>query len=278
MSKRVKICLVFLFLIILLTTTSLARLPVGKTFRENTHLLYIVKQGDTLSAISNRFNNSLNDLKNLNPGINPDNLQVGDRIKISISADPKLYSVTKGDTLWKISKKFNYPLQQVINLNELPDPDYLIPGETILIPTTHKKARSVLYFLKFTQKDAFLVPEERMIPITHNFYASVVEELIKGPREKQNTSIPFIPETRVLGIYVEDSIAYLNFSEEVRRANVGSMGEALLLNAITNSLTEFREIKGVSILINGQAGDSIGGHIELGRPFNRNLSMVRYEG
>ncbi|HLV10191.1 MAG TPA: LysM peptidoglycan-binding domain-containing protein [Halanaerobiales bacterium] len=273
---KVKTCLMLPILFILLTTTTFARLP-GKAFKENEHLLYRIKEGDTLSSLSVKFNNSLNDLMNLNSGISPENLRPGNVLKINYPSNLRIHTVKKGDTLWKISKQYNFPLQQIIKLNQLPDPDYLVPEELVIIPSEHKKTRSVLYFLKFIQNSAFLIPEERMIPVTHNLYTSVIEELIKGPVKTADTSIPLIPETRVLGIYVKDGIAHLNFSNEVRRASVGSMGEALLLNAIGNSLTEFREIKGVNILINGQSGDSIGGHIILNRPVQRNLSMVSYE-
>lgn len=267
---------IFILLILLWTGTTSAQIP-GKTFKEGNLFIYTVKKGDTLFSITRKFDVSNEEIRSLNPHINTDLLKVKDTIKLNIPTDLKTHIVEKGDTLWTISKKYDYPLTQIVNLNKLPDPDYLIPGEVIIIPDTHKKVRSVLYFIKFTTTSAYLVPEERMIPVTHNFYASVVEELIKGPEAKTDTFIPTIPETKVLGLYVENGIANLNFSDEIRRANVGSASEALLLNAIANSLTEFREIKGVNILINGQSGGSIGGHIELSRPFSRNLGMVRYE-
>lgn len=267
--------LLILITLIIVFNISCVQTP-GKIYKENNKLLYMVKQGDTLFSISNRFKNSIDEIRNLNPEINANLLQLGDIITLNIKTDLKFHIVKVGDTLWKISKKYNYPLTQVINFNNLSNPDLLIPNEVIIIPDMYKKVRSVLYFLKFTTTSAFLVPEERMIPVTHNFYSSVIEELIKGPKYNNDTFIPTIPETKVLNLYVKDSIAYLNFSEEILKASLGSTGEALLLNAITNSISEFREIKGVYILINGKSGGSIGGHIELNEPIRRDLSMVRY--
>ena len=250
----------------------------GKTFKSaDNYLLYSVKSGDTLFSLTQKFDTTINHIKKLNPNINARELRIDEEIKLYTTPELKIYTVEKGDTLWYISKIYNYPLSQVIKLNDFSDPNYLIPGEIVLIPTYRKKVRSVLYFIKFTRTSAYLVPEERMIPVTHNFYASVIEELIKGPLKRDDANIPMIPETKVLNLYVKNGIAYLNFSNEIRRANVGSASEALLLYAIANSLTEFEEIKAVNILINGRSNETIGGHIELNRPIARSEKLIRYE-
>jgi uncharacterized YkwD family protein/spore coat assembly protein SafA len=45
------------------------------------------------------------------------------------------YQVKKGDTLWKISKKFRTGLSEIIDANpQLSDPDLIYPGQQIRIP------------------------------------------------------------------------------------------------------------------------------------------------
>lgn len=44
----------------------------------------------------------------------------------------EVYPVEPGDTLWKISKYFNVPVQQIINLNKLSS-DRIYPGQIIKI-------------------------------------------------------------------------------------------------------------------------------------------------
>ncbi|MCY9203038.1 LysM peptidoglycan-binding domain-containing protein [Bacillus atrophaeus] len=44
----------------------------------------------------------------------------------------EVYHVESGDTLWKISKYFNVPVQQIINLNKLSS-NRIYPGQIIKI-------------------------------------------------------------------------------------------------------------------------------------------------
>ncbi|MCA1066313.1 SafA/ExsA family spore coat assembly protein [Rossellomorea sp. AcN35-11] len=49
------------------------------------------------------------------------------------------YTVRKGDTLWKISKKFRIGLSEIIEANpQLPNPDLIYPNQNINIPTIEK--------------------------------------------------------------------------------------------------------------------------------------------
>ncbi|MCA1057062.1 SafA/ExsA family spore coat assembly protein [Rossellomorea aquimaris] len=46
------------------------------------------------------------------------------------------YMVKKGDTLWKISKRFRVGLSEIIDANpQIPNPDLIYPGQSIHIPT-----------------------------------------------------------------------------------------------------------------------------------------------
>lgn len=46
----------------------------------------------------------------------------------------KTYTVRPGDTLWKIAQSFNTTLNAIIAANNLPDPNRIHPGQTIIIP------------------------------------------------------------------------------------------------------------------------------------------------
>ncbi|MFZ5642755.1 MAG: L,D-transpeptidase family protein [Bacillota bacterium] len=46
----------------------------------------------------------------------------------------KTYVVKKGDTLWKISRQFNVPLDEIVAVNNLVNPDALSPGQVIILP------------------------------------------------------------------------------------------------------------------------------------------------
>jgi LysM repeat protein len=62
------------------TTTSTSGLHRHKAKRPRT---YVVKQGDNLSAIAQRASVSLATLQRLNPGVDPQTLHAGQRLKLT---------------------------------------------------------------------------------------------------------------------------------------------------------------------------------------------------
>ena len=44
------------------------------------------------------------------------------------------YTVKKGDTLWKIAKKYNTTVEKLVELNNIEDPDVIITGQVLKIP------------------------------------------------------------------------------------------------------------------------------------------------
>ena len=107
--------------------------------------IHIVKKGDTLFELSKKYNVPLEKLIEANPQItNPDQLNVGDKVKIPAVAVPiggetgNIYKhvVKQGDTLWKLSKAWGLPLQTLIAANpQLSDPNQLKVGDIVNIPT-----------------------------------------------------------------------------------------------------------------------------------------------
>jgi LysM repeat protein len=45
--------------------------------------VYVIKRGDTLSAIGSRFHKSVAELRALNPTINPNRLRIGEKIRVA---------------------------------------------------------------------------------------------------------------------------------------------------------------------------------------------------
>ena len=45
-----------------------------------------------------------------------------------------IYSVQHNDSLWKIAKKFNTTIEDIVELNEIDNPDVLQIGRKLLIP------------------------------------------------------------------------------------------------------------------------------------------------
>ncbi len=95
----------------------------------------------------------------------------------------------------------------------------------------------------------------------------VMAELLKGPETDDLSRV--IPEGTVLrGITLEYGVAYVDFSEELLQAQVGSEAEAILVGSIVKTLTQLEEVDSVQILVEGEIVETIAGHISIDKPLN----------
>jgi hypothetical protein len=137
----------------------------------------------------------------------------------------------------------------------------------------------IVYYLKDTQYNSFLVREIHTLPKTDNMPKTAVEELINGTPTTQGAHKVLPADTKVLGVEVDDKgLATVDFSPEVLNANVGSGGETLGIASIVNTLTEFPNIINVSFTVNGKAENAMDwwGHVGLyEQPFSRQMSLVQ---
>ena len=100
---------------------------------------YTIKAGDTLYSIGQMFNVSVQALIAANPGIDPNNLQIGQVICIPVRPVPPCpggfyYTIRPGDTLYSIGQMFNVSVQALIAANPGIDPNNLQIGQVICIP------------------------------------------------------------------------------------------------------------------------------------------------
>jgi len=145
-------------------------------------------------------------------------------------------------------------------------------------PATDKRLNLAVYYVKFTDQDAYLVREVHQVPYTQGVAKAALEELIKVDPSTPGATRVLPAETKINGISIKDGVATVDFSEEVLQANVGATGEALGIQSIVNTLTEFPEIEKVSFLVGGKLDDKAKdwwGHIGLyDMPFERDVSKV----
>ena len=97
---------------------------------------YVVRSGDTLWLLAQRFGTTVSAIKNLN-GLLSDNLSIGQVLKIpsvETSTVPYFeYTVRPGDTLWLLAQRFGTTVGAIRNLNGLTS-DMLNIGQVLLIP------------------------------------------------------------------------------------------------------------------------------------------------
>ena len=110
-------------------------------------ITYIVKRGDTLSAIAYRYNTTVNRLVSLNNIKNP-NLIYPNQILIIKSTETVnnsmegqnscgkiLYRIKYGDTLSRLALTYNSSVSEIAMLNNISNPNLIYAGNWIRIPT-----------------------------------------------------------------------------------------------------------------------------------------------
>jgi len=119
-------------------------------------VFYTVRDHETLYKISQYYNIGLDDLIAANPEFDPDHLQTGDLLRIPlflqvvdypVNCEP--YEIQEGDTLYKLSQRFNIKTNGILKSNPHINPDGLLPGQMICIPKLWSKYSNPDYNLSF---------------------------------------------------------------------------------------------------------------------------------
>ena len=95
--------------------------------------IYVVKAGDTLSAIAYKYSTTVNMLAKINNIINPNLIYVGESIIISVNNSKAVYVVKYGDTLSEIALDFNTTVNNLVKLNNIQNPNLIYTGQILRI-------------------------------------------------------------------------------------------------------------------------------------------------
>ncbi|SJZ77271.1 LysM peptidoglycan-binding domain-containing protein [Garciella nitratireducens] len=104
---------------------------------------YTIQAGDTFLLLARRFHTTVAAIQAANPGVDPNRLQIGQKICIPIAPAPApcpqgsfAYTIKAGDTLYALANRYNTTVNAILALNPGIDPRYLRIGQVICIPTT----------------------------------------------------------------------------------------------------------------------------------------------
>ncbi len=106
---------------------------------------YIVKSGDSLSTIAEKYNMKTIELAELNNIKKPYNIRIGQRLKVMTTqsvSNNGIYIVKSGDNLSTIASNHNMTLNEIANLNNLKKPYTLKVGQKLKLGNANIVASS----------------------------------------------------------------------------------------------------------------------------------------
>jgi spore germination protein len=115
-------------------------------------IIHVVKRGEALWQIADRYNVTIEDIVNLNKLNNPDILLPGHALLIPTGR--QTYTVQKGDTIWQIAQKYGVSPQNLLWENRILNPDLIYPGYVLTIPQKPKPEIDVNAFTYFLGSEA----------------------------------------------------------------------------------------------------------------------------
>lgn len=152
--------------------------------------------------------------------------------------------------------------------------------DDVIHPNVLAPAEAVTVRLYFADGDAqCLLVESRLLIVDgtelEHVSLAALTALAEGPHEPDLW--PTIPSgARVLGLSVQDGLAVVSYSAQLRTNHGGgSAGEMLTVGSIAATLSEFVEVDAVQILLEGDVMETLVGHLSLVDPVSIDADALR---
>lgn len=132
------------------TTPVATATPTSTTVPGGFNCTYVVRFGDTLYSIANRFGTTVSALASVNGIANPNVIFVGRTLLVpcvatvtptatkTVTVQPGcpgfVYTVASGDTLTGIARRFGTTVNAILSVNFIPNPNVIFVGQKICVP------------------------------------------------------------------------------------------------------------------------------------------------
>ena len=145
---------------------------------------YIVKKGDSLWSIANKYGITVKELKEINK-LTSNTLKVGQTLKLTknnemIPEDYLVYKVKKGDSLWDIAKEYNTTVDTLKKINNLSN-GKLTVNQQLFIPKSDNSS------VKNTGEINYVVQKGDNLWTIANKYDTTISDIKKLNNLKTNT-------------------------------------------------------------------------------------------
>ena len=120
-----------------LRITTNSNVPGSETNSTN-KTYYTIKRGDTLWGISRRYGVTVQNIVSWNNIQNPNLIYPGQRLILygnysSSNSGNVYYTVQRGDTLWRIARRYRTCPRRIARLNGITNPNLIYPGQVLKI-------------------------------------------------------------------------------------------------------------------------------------------------
>ncbi|MFW6030908.1 MAG: GerMN domain-containing protein [Halanaerobiales bacterium] len=155
---------------------------------------------------------------------------------------------------------------------------FLIIGLSLILILNRKEGETTDVYqsfeVYFSTKDAMYLKAETRKLNEDDIYKDAIRHLIMGPESNQlSSTIP--DEVELKEIEIRNKVAYIDFNRSLIENHWGgSAGELLTVYSIVNTMTGFKEIEAVKILVEGNNMESLLGHMDLSEPLKRDESII----
>ncbi len=167
---------------------------------------HVVEPGDTLWAISRRYQIPLEKLLQINGLTEKSILRIGQKIKLEEGDNEAIYQIKAGDTLWGISRQFNIPLSSLLAANGLTEKSILRVGQKIILPSSSKEeAKAVVTSSNVTH----IVKKGESLWLISRLYGVDMDSIMKANKLTADSILSIgmkltIPQVRVASSPVKE--------------------------------------------------------------------------
>jgi LysM repeat protein len=100
-----------------------------------TSIYYIIEPGDTLWGIAQNFGITIDEILRYNNIQDINRIRPGQQLHIptKMASPPKWYAVRPGDSLYTISLRYGLDVNDIIDYNNLDNPNTIYPGQLIML-------------------------------------------------------------------------------------------------------------------------------------------------
>jgi len=116
-----------------------------------------------------------------------------------------------------------------------------------------KLSKVVVYYHKRgSGAYSYFVPVTKVVSGFENSAEAAISALLEGPTDGSSLNNAFPEGTQLLGVQVNDGMAYVNFSEQILAKQGDKAAENVMIKAVTLTLKEFPEVSKAKMFVNGK--------------------------